>query len=83
MLGNDRLMYLILRVSVMDDHVSLTFTCLSLGYRFVNVLHIWSLFFLLNTFCHAWSGLVSLCHEFHYILGFDLYADSITLVDAT
>jgi hypothetical protein len=83
MSGYARLIYLILRVSVMDVHASLTFTSLSLEYRFVNVLYIWRLFLLLNTFCDAWSRLVTLCHEFHYILGFDLYADSMTLVDAT
>jgi hypothetical protein len=76
MLGYARLMYLIMRVSVMDDHASLTFTPLSLEYRFVNDLYIWSLLFLLNMFCHARSRLVTLCHELHYILGLDLYADS-------
>jgi hypothetical protein len=38
MLGYARLIYLILRVSVIDDHASLTFTSLSLEYRFLNVL---------------------------------------------
>jgi hypothetical protein len=44
MLGYARLMYLIMRVSVMDDHASLTFTF----------------------------------YEIYYILGFDLYEDSIS-----
>jgi hypothetical protein len=32
---------------------------------------------------HAWSRLVTLCHELLFILGFDLYTVSVTLVDAT
>jgi hypothetical protein len=83
MLGYARLMYLMLRGLVMDDHASLTLTSLSLYYRFVNVLYIWRLFVLLNTFCHAWSRLVTLCHELLYVLGFDLYTVSMTLVYAT
>jgi len=77
------LMYHILRCLVMDGHASLSLTSLSLLYRFVNVLYIWTLFLLLNTFCHEWSRLVTLCHELLYILGFDLYTVSMTLVDAT
>jgi hypothetical protein len=43
----------------------------------------WTLFLLQNTFCHAWSRLVTLCHELLYNLGFDLYTVAMTLVDAT
>jgi hypothetical protein len=68
---------------IMDGHASLTLTSLSLLYRLVYVLYIWTLFSLLNTFCHAWSRLVPLCHELLYILNFDLYTVSMTLVDAT
>jgi hypothetical protein len=68
---------------IMDVHDSLTFTFLSLLYRFVNVLYVRTLILLLNTFCHAWSRLITLCHELHFILGFDLYTVSMTLVDAT
>jgi hypothetical protein len=66
----------------MDGHDPLTSTSLSL-YRFVNVLYIWTLFLLLNTYCHVWSRLVTICHELLYILGFDLYTVSMTLVDVT
>jgi hypothetical protein len=52
-LGFARFMYLMLRDSVMDAHDSLTLTSLSLLYRFVNVLYIWSHILLLNTFCHV------------------------------
>jgi hypothetical protein len=67
----------------MDGHDSLTFTSLSLLYRYENVLFMRTLFLLLNTFCHAWFRQVTLCHELHYILFFDLYTVSMTLVDAT
>jgi hypothetical protein len=77
------LMYLILRCLVMDGHASLSLTSLSLLYRFVNVLYIWTLFLLLNTSCYEWSRIITLCHELLYILGFDLYSVSMTLVDAT
>jgi hypothetical protein len=40
----------------------------------VNVLYIWTVFLLLNTFCQACSRLVSLCREILYILLLDLYA---------
>jgi hypothetical protein len=76
-------MYLMSRDSVMDSHDSLTLTSLSLLYRFVNVLYIWSQFLLLNTICHIWSRLVTLCHELPYILGFDMFSLSMTLDDAT
>jgi hypothetical protein len=76
-------MYLTLSGFVMDGHASLTLTTLSLLYRFVDVLFICTLFLLLNTFCHTWSRLVTICHEIHYILGFDLYTVSMTFVDAT
>jgi hypothetical protein len=68
---------------VMDSHTSLTLISLSLIYRLVTVLYLWSLFLLLNTFCHAWSRLVTLCQELLYILGFDMYTVSMTLVHAT
>jgi hypothetical protein len=67
----------------MDGHASITLTSLSLLYCFVIVLYLWNLFLLLNTSCNAWSRLVTLCHELHYILGFDLYTVSMTLIDAT
>jgi hypothetical protein len=67
----------------MGERASLTLTSLSLLYRLVNVLYIWTLFLLLNTFCHDWSRLVTLCQELLYILGFDLCTVSMTLVDAT
>jgi hypothetical protein len=76
------LMYLIMRVLVMDGHASLSMSSLSLLYRIVNVLYIWTLFLLLNTFCHEWSRLETLCQELLYILGFDLYTVSMTVVDA-
>jgi len=76
-------MYHILRCLVIDGHASLSLTPLSLFYRLVNVLYIWTLFLLLNTFCHACSRLVTLCQELLYILGFDLYTVCMTLVDAT
>jgi hypothetical protein len=68
---------------VMDVHASLTLASLSLLYRFDNVLYIWTLFLLLNTFCHAWSRLVTFCHELLYNPGFDMCTVSMTLVDAT
>jgi hypothetical protein len=68
---------------IMDGHDSLTVTSLSLLLRYVNDLYMWTLFLLLNTFCYSWSRIVTLCHELLYILGFDLYTVSVTLVDAT
>jgi hypothetical protein len=67
----------------MDGHDSLTLTSLSLLLRYVNVLYMWTLFLLLNTFRHVWSRLVTLCQELLYILGFEMNTLSITLVDAT
>jgi hypothetical protein len=67
----------------MDGHDPLTLTSLSLLYLFVNVVYVRNLFLLLNTFCHAWSRLVTICHELLYILGFDLYTVAMTLVYAT
>jgi hypothetical protein len=67
----------------MDGHDPLTLTSLSLEYRFLNVLYIWSPFLPLNSFCYAWSLIVTLCHELHYILVYDLYAYCMSLVDAT
>jgi hypothetical protein len=72
-----------LRVLVMDRHNSLSLTSLSLLYRFANVLHIWTLFILLNTFWFEWTGIVTLCNELLYITSFDLYTLSMTLFDAT
>jgi hypothetical protein len=76
------LMYHISRGLVMDGHVSLRLSYLSLLYHFVNVLYILTLFELLYTLCHEWSRLVTLCHELLYILCFDLYTMCMTLVDA-
>jgi hypothetical protein len=76
-------MYIMWRGLIMDGHATLTLTSLSLLYRFVNGLFIWALFLLRNTFLHAWSRLVMLCLELHYILSFDLYNVSMTLSDAT
>jgi hypothetical protein len=83
MLCYARLMYLMSRDSVMDDHDTLNLSSLLLLYRFVNVLYIWSQFLLLNTFCHVWPRLVTLCHELLSILGFDMFSVSMTLDDAT
>jgi hypothetical protein len=83
MFGYDRIMYLTLHDSFMDDHASLSLSSMSLQHRFDYVLYIWRLFLLLNTFCHAWSRLVPLFHELLFILGVELYAESVTLVDAT
>jgi hypothetical protein len=60
MLGYAMLMYLMLPGLFMDGHSPLSLASLSLLYRFVNVLYIWTLFYLLNTFCHASSRLVTL-----------------------
>jgi hypothetical protein len=68
---------------VMDGYDSITLTSLSLIYRLVNVLYVRTLIFLLNASCHEWSHLVTHCPELLYILGFDLYTFSMTLVDAT
>jgi hypothetical protein len=76
-------MYRMLCVLFVDGLDPLTLNSLSLLYRFVNFPNVRSLFLILNTFCHAWSRLVTLCHELHYILGFDLYAVSMNLVDKT
>jgi hypothetical protein len=76
-------MYLMLRGSVTDGHDSLSFTSLSLINLFVNVVYVRTLILLMNTFCHAWSRHDTLRLELHYIVVFDLYAVSMTLVDAT
>jgi hypothetical protein len=76
-------MYLKFRLLVTDGHDTLTLTSLTLLYRYDTVLYMRSQFLMLNTFCHAWSRLVMLCFELHYIVGFDLYPDSMTLVVAT
>jgi hypothetical protein len=67
-----------LRDLVMDYHDTYTLTSLSLLYLLVIFLFIWTLFLLLNTFCHAWSRLVTLCNELLCIIRFDIYT-----VDAT
>jgi hypothetical protein len=76
-------MYLMLRGLFTDDLDPYTFISLSLLYGFVKFLYVRTLFLLLNTFFHAWSRLVTLCHGLLYIVGFDLYNVSITLVDVT
>jgi hypothetical protein len=48
-----------------------------------HVLYIRTLFLLLNTFLHEWSGLVTFCKELLYIISFDLYTVTMTLFDAT
>jgi hypothetical protein len=83
MLGYARLMQNMLRGFAMDGHNSLSLTSLSLLYRFVNVLYIWTLYLLLNTFWQERSRLVRLCNELLYIISFDLYTLSMTLLDAT
>jgi hypothetical protein len=82
MLGYSRIMYLMWRGFVIDGHTSLTLASLLLLHCFVNVLTSGH-FLLMNTSCHAWSRLVTLCHELHYIHGFVLYSVSMTLVHAT
>jgi hypothetical protein len=72
-----------LRLLVMDGHNSLSLTTLSLLYSYANVLHIWILFLLLNSFWHEWSRLVTICLELLYIISFDLYTVSQTFFDAT
>jgi hypothetical protein len=49
-LGYDRLMYLVLHGLVMEGHNSVNKSTLLLLYLFVNILYIWTLFLLLNTF---------------------------------
>jgi hypothetical protein len=81
--GYSGIIYLMLLGIVIGGHASLTLTSVSLLYCFVNVLNIWSLFFLLNMFCHAQSHLVTHCYELICILCFDLYTVCMNLVDAT
>jgi hypothetical protein len=76
-------MYNMLRGLVMDGHNSYSLTSLSLQYRFANVLTIWTLFLLLNTFCHEWPRLLALCNELLCLISFDLYTVPMTLFDAT
>jgi hypothetical protein len=66
----------------MDDHNLLSLTSISLLYHFVNVLYNWIIFLLLNTFWQEWPRLVTLCNELPYIISFDLYSLSMTLIDA-
>jgi hypothetical protein len=68
---------------VMDIQTYFTLTSLSLLHCLENVLYMLTLFLLLNTFCHASSGLVRLCQELLNILGFDLFTVSMTVVDET
>jgi hypothetical protein len=77
------IMYLMLRGFVIDDHASITLTSLSLFHRFVYVLYIRTLFLLLNASCCACLRQVTLLYELLYILGFEMYTVSMTLVDAT
>jgi hypothetical protein len=65
----------------MDGHNSFNLTSLSLLYRFVNIRYIWTLVLLMNTYCHEWSRLVTLCNELPCIFGFDLYTVSMILFD--
>jgi predicted tellurium resistance membrane protein TerC len=67
----------------MDGHDSLTLTSLSLLYRYVNVLYMRTLFLVLQRFCHAWSRLITICHKLIYIIGYDLYTVSMSLVNVT
>jgi hypothetical protein len=66
-------MYIMLRGLVMDGHNSLSLTYMSLQYRFANVLHIWNLFLLLNTFWHEWSGLVTVLTNYFLLPILTLY----------
>jgi hypothetical protein len=65
-----------LRGLVMDGHNSLRLTSLSLLYRFANVLHIWTLYLLLNTFCPEWNDVVPPRNELLNIFSFDLFTVS-------
>jgi hypothetical protein len=67
MLEYARLIYIMLCRLAINGHNSLSLTSLSLLHRFSNVLHIWSLIVLLNTFWHEWLGLVTLCNQLLYI----------------
>jgi hypothetical protein len=67
------LMYIMLRGLIMNCHNSLNLTSLSPLYRFVNILYIWTLFLLLNTFYHKSTRLLTLCNELLYIISFDLF----------
>jgi hypothetical protein len=63
----------------MDGHASFTLSSLSLLYRYVNVKSIF-------TAEHVLTRMFTpsqLCHELLYILGFELYTVSMTLVDPT
>jgi hypothetical protein len=63
----------------MDGHNSLNLTSLTLLYRFVIILYIWTIFLLLNTFWHERTCLVTHCNDLHYIISFDLHTVSMTL----
>jgi hypothetical protein len=51
-------------------------TIISLGYCYIHLDSI----FTAEHVLHAWSRLVTFCHELLYILGFDLYTVCMTLV---
>jgi hypothetical protein len=72
-----------LRRFTVDVHNLLSLTSLSLLYCFVNVLYIWTLYLLVNTFWQEWSRIVTLCNELLHIISFELYTLSMTLLDAT
>jgi hypothetical protein len=75
-------MYIMLRGFIMGGQNSLNLTSLSLVYRLVNILYIFTVFLLLNTFQHEWSRIVMPCNELLYIIFFTLYTVYITLFDA-
>jgi hypothetical protein len=75
-------MYLTLPELFMDGRDWLTLASRSLLYRYVNVLYMRTVFLVLQIFCHAWSPVVTLSHELIYILGYDMYTVSVTLVNA-
>jgi hypothetical protein len=76
-------MYLMLHGLIMDSHNSLNLTSLLLLDLSVNILYIWTLFLLLNTFWQEWSRLITLCNELLYIINFELYTVSMTLFEST
>jgi hypothetical protein len=72
-----------LGVYFMEGHNSLRLTSLSLLYRFVYVLYIWTILLLQYTFWQKWSRLETLYNELLYIINFDLYTVSMTLFEST
>jgi hypothetical protein len=69
-------MYIMMRGLVIDGHNSFSLTSLSLLYRFANVLHIWALFLLLNTFWDERWDIVTVCNELLYITRVGIYTVS-------